>query len=341
MPALMSELNQLIASSTRDFFWAGPGLEISNIYFEGPGIDLVPHYLSEFHNARERDSLLSFSEAMVRYRGSPAGDFMQRYLKVTPWQFRASDIYSEFFRPCRMGQGICLHAYDGPRPVGALYLWRDIGERSFTSRDLRLLDHLHGFIAHGLRSGPTRENFADTDDHAPIVLDRGGRLLHVSAEAHRLLLMMLAPRWAPDTTCRMRLAPPPELIRLLERLLAARTDRVSSLSPVLRQRNAWGEFVLRAHFLEAVHAHERSRLVGVTIERREPESLVLWRKIEELQLSHREKQLCLLLTKGYDAASAARTMGVSNHTVRAQRRSIYQKLGVEGLLALIERLRAS
>ena len=79
-------------------------------------------------------------------------------------------------------------------------------------------------------------------------------------------------------------------------------------------------------------------IVGVTIERREPRSLGLWRKIEALPLSQREKQACLLLARGHDTVNVARTMGISEHTAISHRRNLYNKLGIENRLALIERL---
>jgi DNA-binding CsgD family transcriptional regulator len=110
-------------------------------------------------------------------------------------------------------------------------------------------------------------------------------------------------------------------------------------APVLRRRSSWGEFVLRAYWLDTPQAEAFSRFIGITIERREPLSLGLWRTIEALPLSRREKQVCLLLARGHDTANAARAMGVSEHTAVSHRRNLYNKLGVANRLMLIERLR--
>jgi DNA-binding CsgD family transcriptional regulator len=137
----------------------------------------------------------------------------------------------------------------------------------------------------------------------------------------------------------MRLDNPPELAQLCQTLSAASSAGLRSTPPVVRRNNAWGEFVLRAYWLDASRSEESSRFIGVTIERREPRSLSLWRKVEALPLSQREKQVCLMLARGHDAANVARAMGVSEHTVISHRRSLYSKLGVENRLALIGRLR--
>jgi hypothetical protein len=55
VPALLAELHALIPSYCNQFFWAGPNQELANIYDEGDTIlPILPLYLSEFHNKRER-----------------------------------------------------------------------------------------------------------------------------------------------------------------------------------------------------------------------------------------------------------------------------------------------
>jgi DNA-binding CsgD family transcriptional regulator len=240
-----------------------------------------------------------------------------------------------------METGILFKITEAGRPVGAFHFFRSADEPDFTPRDYALLDALHGFIAHGLHDGPTEDRYNDSGDRALVILDRTGRLLHLSPEARRLLLMALTPRWAPDTAPRMRLDEPAELVQLCHALTAASTGRLPAAPPVVRRTNAWGEFVLRAYWLDAQAGNgEPSQFVGVTIERREPRRLALWRRVEALPLSGREKQVCLLLARGHDAAEAARAIGVGEHTVVSHRRSLYNKLGVDNRLALIDRLRA-
>jgi DNA-binding CsgD family transcriptional regulator len=79
----------------------------------------------------------------------------------------------------------------------------------------------------------------------------------------------------------------------------------------------------------------------IAFERREALALRLLRKIEALPLSRREKDLCLLLARDHDTASAARAMGVSESTVVTHRRSLYEKLGLESRTALINRLNSN
>jgi DNA-binding CsgD family transcriptional regulator len=130
----------------------------------------------------------------------------------------------------------------------------------------------------------------------------------------------------------------PALANLAKALAAATFDGLPRQPPIVRQRNAWGEFVLRAYFLDTMDSREPSRFIGITIQRREPASVGLLRRIEGLPISDREKQLCLFLSQGYDMVSAARAMGVTENTLVTHRRSLYSKLSVANRIGLVERL---
>jgi DNA-binding CsgD family transcriptional regulator len=338
MPGLLSVLSDIVPNSNRQVFWFDPQRKLTNTYWEGPCIDLAPRYLAEAYGTAPSE-IASFAEVMQR-RERPAGDFMRRFVKLPLHDFRRGEFYNQILRPGGMVQGINLGITAAGQPTGQIFLWRTDREPAFASRDLRVLDALHGFIAHAMHDRPTEEAFTDTDDHACVIVDHDGRLMHMSAEARRLLLMALVPRWTPQTVPRKQPDPILELVQLCRGLSAACSDALPRAPPVLRRRNGWGEFVLRAYWLGAVHPTEVSRYIGVIIERREPRSLALLRKVEALNLSEREKQLCLLLARGEDTASAARGMGVSEHTIIAHRRNLYAKLGITGRLALLDRLHA-
>jgi DNA-binding CsgD family transcriptional regulator len=337
----MTALNEIVPASNGQFYWANLNLEVANCYMDGPCLDLVPLYLSEFCGTRkEHEVRLSFAEMMRAPFPSAAGYMLPRCFKVDWNTLVRSDYYDALGRPFGMNDGIFFKVSEARRPVGAFQWFRSTGEPPFAQRDFALLEALHGFIAHGLVAGPAEDSWEDTEDRALVILDGDGRLLHLSPDAHRLLLMALVPRWGPDTAARMRLGEPEELVRLCRLLTAASSSRLPAAPPVLRRTNAWGEFVLRAYWLDAPRGEEPSRLVGIMIERREPRSLGLLRRVEALPLSRREKELCLLLAHGHDAGNAASALGVTEHTVISHRRSIYNKLGVENRWALIERLRA-
>ena len=201
------------------------------------------------------------------------------------------------------------------RGLGSLQLCRKSKESSFSANDCKLLDGIARFVAHGMTSAPRDQVFVDTEERAVIIVDQLGRTHSASSHAYRLLEMAFSPRW--DSRARWHLSryAQPELARLCRSLLTSTVGAISTEPPVCRRRNAWGEFVLRAYWLEPTDGTAASRFIAITIVQREPKHLRLLRQIERLPLTGREKQLCLLLTRDQARADIADTMGVSEATV--------------------------
>jgi DNA-binding CsgD family transcriptional regulator len=69
-----------------------------------------------------------------------------------------------------------------------------------------------------------------------------------------------------------------------------------------------------------------------------PRALALQRRVEDLPLTGREKQLCLLLTHNRSRQDLADSMGVSTGTIITHQSSIYAKLGVHSRAELLAAL---
>ncbi len=127
----------------------------------------------------------------------------------------------------------------------------------------------------------------------------------------------------------------PEIARLCHALCAVGRG-VAEWPPTLRRRNQWGEFILRAFWLGPTDGNEVTEFLAVTIERRVPRMLSAFRRIEQLALTSREKDLCLLLARNPARQDLADEMGVGASTVITHLRNIYAKLGVRSRAALID-----
>jgi DNA-binding CsgD family transcriptional regulator len=68
--------------------------------------------------------------------------------------------------------------------------------------------------------------------------------------------------------------------------------------------------------------------LGVTVHRQEPLPLRFSRRMDDLPLSAREGEACLLLLAGHSRPAIAEKLGVSQHTAIAHCRNIYGKLDV-------------
>jgi DNA-binding CsgD family transcriptional regulator len=127
-------------------------------------------------------------------------------------------------------------------------------------------------------------------------------------------------------------------------LSATAAGEIGQTPPVRRLRTPWGEFVLRAYWLGPTDGTERTRQIGITVERRVPLALALRRRVEDLPLTSREKQFCLLLARDPSGRDFADIMGLGTSTVITHQRSIYTKLGVHsraGLLGVLLKQEAS
>jgi DNA-binding CsgD family transcriptional regulator len=68
--------------------------------------------------------------------------------------------------------------------------------------------------------------------------------------------------------------------------------------------------------------------LGVTVHRQEPLALRFSRRMDDLPLSAREGEVCLLLLSGHSRPAIAERLGVSQHTAIAHCRNIYGELNV-------------
>ncbi len=116
IPQLLRELHDLVPSHSNTFFWAGPQQQLVNMYADAPGLaELTPLYLQEYHNRREREVLFTFTELMRTNYASPAGDLLERILKVPHREFFRGDMYNLIWRPVGWSRMVLMKIADhGP-----------------------------------------------------------------------------------------------------------------------------------------------------------------------------------------------------------------------------------
>ena len=166
---------------------------------------------------------------------------------------------------------------------------RGLRGESFSVKDLRRLQAVAGFVAHGMIGVPQVEQGLGDDDGRGILITTAlGRPCHSSAQALELLSMAVnAKAYAIWDLIRSHEIVP-ELAQLCKRLRAVVNGAVDHPPPVLRTKNAWGEFTLRGYWLEPTDGAEPTQHVVISIERRVPRPLAMRRRIEGLRLTARE-----------------------------------------------------
>jgi DNA-binding CsgD family transcriptional regulator len=338
MPDLLRQLNELIPLRGGFFLWMNANHERTNSYGMGP-IPTAALYHKEFHlTRRETDVVVPVSELMVSASPNAVHQFWQ-ILRVDYPTFLRSDYYNEVCQPSGIHEVITVAVREANRNHGALEIYRAAGEPPFQPRDFKLLEAVAAFVAHAMKRGPANvDAFVGSEDRGLLVANRDGTVQHTGLQTQRLLQMALGLRlktWATINRHNIH-SPLPEIARLCRILADTTKGKIGQPPPVMRLRNPFGEFVLRAYWLEPTDGIDQTRHIGITIDRQVPRALALHRRLEDLPLTGREKQLCLLLL-AYDLSrrDVADRMGISSGTVITHQSNLYAKLGVHSRAGLI------
>lgn len=338
VPDLLRELAALVPATQGVFYWVNSRREVVNVYTTiSPNV--MDLFLREFYLKSAQTSVI---RTLANYNDWPATTPIQKlddHLLVDRPAFVRSEFYNLLWRPAGIFESLMLCVRSAGRIVGLLQLYRAFGEKPFTSEEAAKLRALSGFIAHGVTATRATELAAiSSTDRALFVADRNGIIKWANRQAMHLLSMAFNPVRSPAIHQRELSAPNPEIAQLWLALAQTARGAVGQPPPILCLRSAWGEFVLRAYWLEETDGEEPQDEICITIERRVPRVLALRREIEELPLTGREKQLCLLLATNRSRQEIADMMGLRISTIITHQRNVYSKLAVRSKAELITAL---
>src|SRR3984893_2391436 len=236
VPEILRELHGLVSDGSHIFAWAGAGGEISNVYTEHPGwVHMGPLYFAEFYERREREVILTFSESM-RLRDGPAVRHVDSFLKGWGRGFLRSAMFNEILRQVNDYQRLFVTVREGVRGLGGMLLGRGQHDPPFTGDEAKRLELIVPHVAHALAPrGNLDVELADTDEEGLIVAALDGKILHLSPQGERLLLLACYPRFSPETRVRDagHFVLPPPVVRICQNLVRAFKERLPG--------NVWGE----------------------------------------------------------------------------------------------------
>jgi DNA-binding CsgD family transcriptional regulator len=343
IPDVLRELAQHVPSRIAPaFFGMGQRFETTSFYSEGNGfLETISLYAREFEETRERDVCWLASEVFRKYYHSPVGEFGERRLKVSRGEFLRSEFYNEILRPFGFDRSLFVTIAGRARHLATVQFPRAADDPAFTKREIRLLEAVAPFIAHALMDRQTAATYVDGDDRALVIVDENGLVQHASREAQRLLLMA---RFCADASHEARTVGsqmlPGEVRHLCQRVAAWSDSNPLPAPPVWQHKNGWGEFIFRVFRTDQHTGLPTPRLIGISVERREPLRLKLLRRMGELPLSGRETELCLALLEGRSRAAIADRLGISETTAITHCRNLYAKLDVHNRMELAEKMQA-
>ena len=345
MPSLFKAIQKLVPSSTQTFFWLDAHGMIENAYQEPFTPELSELYLTEFYGKRELEAWPGIQKMAVM----PTAE-VGRCLEIPGidrTRFYRSDFYNLYLRLRDSHDPIYIRIRDVNRVAGLAIIGRRSKDPPFSRKELDLVDTLRSYIGHGLiRSDTGKILYADSDETGLVIVRPDCKIVYASPRAKELLYYATFPH-APHRNGQVyRDIQIPSPMKQLVNNLAGTFNGQEVLPPVLHHQNPWGKFVFRAYYLEQPDfeicelAHQRSKnsLVGIVIQFQEPFPLKLLRNMQDLPLSPREKEVCLLIAEGLSHPEIGNRLTITVTTVKSLVESVYVKLGVTGHAALVKRL---
>jgi DNA-binding CsgD family transcriptional regulator len=325
IPAILEALHEIIPSACNLFDWTDTRGNLVRYFFEGPiNPEVTRHYFEEFHNRREK-------EAMPAFRQVLEGAVVRSAAELDNPSFFGSALYNEIWKPQGLHYRVeaIIHG-SGQRPLGSLVLYRAPGDALFTRHEEALLGGLVPYIARGLERGSAspQDYVAHRSRRALLSLSSDGKLQHLSADAHKMLLLAHGGI-TPDSAGR---APSHQAFPTLG-LLVQQVRRIRSLfrsSATLTIENAWGRFLFEAEPLVPLDPATPST-IHVTVHHDEPRAVAQRRALGALPLSVAQREVCSLLHAGYAQAEIAALLSVAPSTVADHIKKIYTKLDVHSV----------
>jgi DNA-binding CsgD family transcriptional regulator len=334
MPALLRELHALIPSFSNQFMWADGNQQLSNLYSESPDPGgLATVYIQEFYNRRDED--VGHFSNVVRYQKGVMN--RDQSLTVDKRRYYNGELYNGIFRPFGYDDFLRLIVREEQRPLGALCLFRDRGSVPFTPKEAQMLASLEPFVAHALTRQPDPGlPLMESGESGLIIANADGKPVYFSPQAQRLLFLATHPQVKQGKISDQPVSLPAPLVQICRNLASVFTDDESAPVPVHQHTNAWGGFVFRAYRLEAVETSPC--LIGIAVSHQEPLPLKLMRQVEQLPLTRRQAQICILVASGLSYKAIAERLHISRHTVIAHTRWIRNNLNVANRNELLNRL---
>jgi DNA-binding CsgD family transcriptional regulator len=328
MPAFLRSLRALVPAGFGAFFWVDASGDMTNMYSER----MLPADVTSRYFRQHYDSAVhTFREQVLAQVRS--GELVREF--VPDPAMLASDYYRQVREPLGAFRTLRAVLHERGTPIGQLSLYRAQGAPAFGGGERETLETACRYLLQALHSGATAAavdagQFRESGQAALLVCGVDGGVQQASGRGHALL--------AQASGCRInRHTMVGELERaglaLLRRLLpgaqaaAGVEDAPAHESQVL---NEWGAFRLRAYPL--------AEGFGVLIERYEHLLVRLLDAMRGLALSAQQREVALLLARGFTNPEVARELGVSLNTASYHVKQLFTKLDAHDRAEVISRV---
>ena len=245
----------------------------------------------------------------------------------------------ELTGPMGLGYEALIICAVGRKQWGGINFIRERGRPDFDPREVALLRRLAPHIGAGLQAAALRALATTTSEAESVpgvlVLDERGRVAQHTLAAERYLRELddLGPDWLEG-----RGLPAPVWIAVgaLRRALAPETERdLHGAARICVQTRAGGWLTL--HGARTLSDEDRRGEMALVIEPSQPRELA-WLRTSAYGLSERERAVVDRVAQGASTQEIAEALCISEYTVQEHLSHIFDKVGVRGRRALVQRL---
>jgi DNA-binding CsgD family transcriptional regulator len=259
--------------------------------------------------------------------------------EVTGGKLERALRYRTITGPLGMGYELLSVCTVGREQWGQICLIRERGRPDFDAREVALLQRMNPHLGVGLKAAAlrARATVEPAGDGVPgvLVIDGGGRVVQHTEAAERWLrdLDDLGPGWLEGDGLP---APLLMVVGALRRALQPETDRALRGIPQVRVQTRSGCW-LTFHGTRTKSQTGREDETMVIIEPSRPQELA-WLRSSAYGLSERERRVVDRVVQGASTKEIARALFISEYTVQEHLTHAFDKVGVRGRRALVQRL---
>jgi DNA-binding CsgD family transcriptional regulator len=288
------------------------------------------HYLEQIYFQADRDEQRRMAQNRIP---------VVRLSDATDGRLERATRYRELTGPLGLGYETLAICAVGRKQWGGINFIRQRGRPDFDAREVALLRRLAPHIGAGLQAAALRAlaTAKPATESVPgvLVLDDCGRVAQHTQAAERYLreLDNLGPGWRDGHSL-----PAPVWIAVgaLRRALTPETDRdLHSAARICVQTRAGAWLTL--HGAQTLSDGGRQGETVVIIEPSQPRELA-WLRTSAYGLSERERAVVDRVAQGASTKEIAGALCISEYTVQEHLSHIFDKVGVRGRQALIQRL---
>jgi DNA-binding CsgD family transcriptional regulator len=252
-----------------------------------------------------------------------------------------SECYNRVLKPAQLGwfENLILRKADYA-PLVQCIIGRSLNTRNYTDAEHNHLQMAQPWLEHIARQSSHNADhsamYLPDDQSATMIINTRGDVLHASDTALSLLrqaanLRLTDARFSQGSYSNISL-----LLNAFGKEFMSVMRRQQAFVPSYTTTNCWGRFSLRAYAMKNITSE--SIHIALHVEKLLPVGIKMFKSPNFIQLTLRERDICLHLLANLSHAEIAAKLGIKTSSVDYHTKNIYMKLGIQAKHQLLDTL---